>query len=359
MKTAEEIRLEEAKSKVKPWKRWGPYLSERQWGTVREDYSADGSAWDYFPHDHARSRVYRWGEDGIAGISDHYQNLCFSVALHNGNDTVIKERLYGLSGTLGNHGEDCKELYYYLDNTPTHAYMKYLYKYPHAKFPYGELHHVNRNRSKEEPEFEITDTGIFDENRYFDVQVEYAKDGPFDILIKITAFNRGKEAHDLSVLPTLWFRNLWDFGIWKQKPSIEKINSLKGFSGVHAQHHIIGDYYLYFNEPDRLMFTENETNMERIFHTPNATPYIKDAINDAVVKNDFKIFENHNFGTKVSPMYKRNIAGEGKEVFYLKLTNRETKENPFGEEFEAIFKKEFKRLIPFMTSLFLKQQATI
>ncbi len=339
MKTAEEIRLEEAKSKVKHWKRWGPYLSERQWGTVREDYSADGSAWDYFPHDHARSRVYRWGEDGIAGISDHYQNLCFSLALYNGNDTILKERLYGLSGTLGNHGEDCKELYYYLDNTPSHAYMKYLYKYPHGKFPYSELHHVNRNRSKEEPEFEITDTGIFDENKYFDVQVEYAKDGPFDILIKITAFNRGKEAHDLSVLPTLWFRNLWDFGVWNQKPSIEKINNLKDFSGVHASHHIIGDYYLYFNEPDRFLFTENETNMERIFHTPNATPYLKDAINNAVVANDFKIFENHNFGTKFSPLYKRKIAGEGKEVFYLKLTNKETKENPFGEGFEAIFKK--------------------
>ena len=226
---AEENRLAVADDGKKMWRKWGPYLSERQWGTVREDYSPDGNAWDYFPHDHARSRVYRWGEDGIAGISDRFQNLCFSLAMWNGKDSIIKERLYGLTGHDGNHGEDCKELYYYLDNTPTHSYMKYLYKYPHAQFPYWQLKEESRKRSKNDREFEILDTGVFDDSKYFDVYVEYAKEGPSDLNIRITAVNRGKEAAELTLLPTLWFRNLWSFGVSKHHPRIEKINGLSGF----------------------------------------------------------------------------------------------------------------------------------
>jgi hypothetical protein len=342
MKTAEEIRLEEAKSKVKLWKRWGPYLSERQWGTVREDYSEDGAAWDYFTHDHSRSRTYRWGEDGIAGISDHYQNLCFCLSLWNGNDTIIKERLYGLSGPIGNHGEDCKELYYYLDNTPTHSYMKYLYKYPHARYPYSELKHVNLSRTKEDPEFEILDTGVFDDDKYFDVFVEYAKDGPFDYAIKINAHNRGAEAADLTILPTLWFRNLWSFGIDLDKPSIEKIEGLVGYSGVKATHHRIGEYYLYFQTPEQTLFTENETNMERIFNTPNSSPFVKDAFHKAVIENDFEIFENKTSGTKLSPLYQRSISGGGKAEVKLMLTQTPAESNPFGTSFETLFELRIK-----------------
>ena len=204
------------------WRKWGPYLSERQWGTVREDYSENGAAWSYFPHDHARSRVYRWGEDGIAGISDEHQNLCFSLGMWNGNDSILKERLYGLTGEDGNHGEDVKELYYYLDNTPSHSYMKYLYKYPHQKFPYGDLLRESKKRTKADREYEVLDTGVFDDNKYFDVFIEYAKEGPFDILIKITAFNRGKDSAALTMLPNFWFRNLWDFGVVSELPSITK-----------------------------------------------------------------------------------------------------------------------------------------
>src|ERR1700691_2021675 len=220
--TNEEIRLSEARERTRHWKRWGPYLSERAWGTVREDYSSEGNAWDFFPHDHARSRAYRWNEDGIAGISDRRQFVCFAVALWNERDPILKERLFGLSGTEGNHGEDVKEYYFYLDSTPTHSYMKYLYKYPHAAFPYAQLVQENRRRSKSEPEYELLDTGVFDEDRYFDVFVEYAKAAPEDMCIRITAINRGPETATLHLLPTLWFRNTWS---WPEKGSKPALNA--------------------------------------------------------------------------------------------------------------------------------------
>ena len=336
---AEENRLAVADDGKKMWRKWGPYLSERQWGTVREDYSPDGNAWDYFPHDHARSRVYRWGEDGIAGISDRFQNLCFSLAMWNGKDSIIKERLYGLTGHDGNHGEDCKELYYYLDNTPTHSYMKYLYKYPHAQFPYWQLKEESRKRSKNDREFEILDTGVFDDSKYFDVYVEYAKEGPSDLNIRITAVNRGKEAAELTLLPTLWFRNLWSFGVSKHHPRIEKINGLSGFSGVKAKHHRIGTHNLYFETPQHELFTENETNMERIFKTPNGSPFVKDAINDAVVKEDYSLFEGKTEGSKFSPLYSGIIEGGATQVVNLRMTEEELSENPFTSEFNELFEK--------------------
>ena len=339
MLSQEELRLAESKEKTKRWKRWGPYLSERQWGTVREDYSSDGSAWDYLPHDHARSRTYRWGEDGIAGISDHYQNLCFSLALWNGNDSILKERLYGLAGPDGNHGEDCKELYYYLDNTPTHSYMKYLYKYPQAKFPYTRMLNTNRARSKHDPEYELLDTGVFDEQKYFDVFIEYAKEDAYEIQIKITIFNRCEQDADLHILPTLWYRNLWSFEPNVPKPTIETVNGLNGFSGVKANCEKLGDYYLYFENPDQMLFTENETNMERIFHTPNETPFVKDLFHKSVTEQNFDVFKGKNSGTKFSPYYKRNVKAKSSISFCLKLGQVKAVENPFKESFIQLFQK--------------------
>ncbi|MEO1652128.1 MAG: glucosidase, partial [Bacteroidota bacterium] len=245
----EALRLEERNKQEKDWGKWGPYLSERQWGTVREDYSEHGNAWDYFPHDHARSRTYRWGEDGIAGISDEFQNLCFAVALWNGKDPILKERLFGLNGNEGNHGEDCKELYYYLDNLPSHAYMKYLYKYTQSEYPYGDLLHTNRERSRYELEYELLDTPAFQDSRYFDVFIEYAKEDSEDILIKINVHNRGPEASNIWLLPTLWFRNEWSFGLIDHKPSIALLDhSSSTYQGVKASHRDFGDYFLYFDE---------------------------------------------------------------------------------------------------------------
>jgi hypothetical protein len=337
MQSAEELRLEQDNKKEVHWKKWGPYLSERQWGTVREDYSEDGSAWTYFPHDHARSRTYRWGEDGIAGISDHKQHLCFALALWNGKDTIIKERLYGLTGTLGNHGEDVKELYYYLDNTPTHSYMKYLYKYPQERFPYSELKNESLRRGKNDREFELLDTGIFNEGNYFDVFVEYAKDDASDILVKIHVINRSENTAELKIAPTIWFRNKWSFGLTKNKPSIEKIITPSDFSGVKTQHEKLGTYYLYFENPDLFLFTENETNAERVFNLPNATPFVKDAINNAIVNQNFSIFKNHHSGTKFSPYYSKNIEGGDSYTIKLKLTNKATYTNPFDNSFDELF----------------------
>ena len=337
--TAEQTRLSVADQDKKLWRKWGPYLSERQWGTVREDYSPDGNAWNYFPHDHARSRVYRWGEDGIAGISDRFQNLCFSVAMWNGKDSIIKERLYGMTGHDGNHGEDCKELYYYLDNTPTHSYMKYLYKYPQAKFPYTRMLNENKKRSKLEREYEILDTGVFDDNKYFDVFIEYAKEGPEDICIKITAVNRGGADAELSLLPTLWFRNLWSFGLSKHKGSITNIEGLEGFEGVKAAHHRIGTFNLYYETPQKKLFTDNETNMERIFGTPNDTPFVKDLINDAIIKDDYEVINKKTSGTKFAPVFSGTVkAGESK-VVKLRLTDLVLSKNPFDAKFDARFEK--------------------
>src|SRR6478672_3459325 len=264
------------------WYIWGPYVSERQWGTVREDYSADGEAWDYFPHDHARSRAYRWGEDGIAGISDARQRLCFSVAMWNGVDPILKERMFGLTNSEGNHGEDVKDYWFYLDSTPTHSYMKVLYKYPQREFPYDDLIATNGRRSKEEFEYELIDTGIFDDNRYFDVFVEYAKAAPGDILVEVRVHNRGPEAATLHLLPTLWFRNTWMDGR-TDPPSLEEAAAAGGAATVHASHPELGDWLLFCDESSELLFCENETNNERLFGAPNVAHYVKDGINDYVV----------------------------------------------------------------------------
>lgn len=340
MKSIEERRLEELDPKGnQTWRKWGPYLSERQWGTVREDYSENGAAWSYFPHDHARSRVYRWGEDGIAGISDKYQNLCFCLGLWNGNDAILKERLYGLTGEDGNHGEDVKELYYYLDNTPSHSYMKYLYKYPQAKYPYGDLLRESQKRTKKDREFELLDTGIFENDKYFDVYVEYAKEGPEDINIKITVHNRSNRAADLTIVPNLWYRNLWDFGVVDQVPSISKLDLKSSYyGGVKASHHRIGDYFMYFDEPDKYLFTNNKTNSKRIFDTENEDPYVKDLFHKAIVDDkDLSVFDGVESGTKFAPYYKRKVNAKDEIVFRLKLTQNELSENPFNEHFEEVF----------------------
>jgi hypothetical protein len=307
----------------KSWKRWGPYLSERAWGTVREDYSPDGSAWDYLPHDQARSKVYRWNEDGLAGISDDLQRLCFSLALWNGKDPILKERLFGLTGPEGNHGEDVKEYYYYLDSTPTHSYMKMLYKYPHGEFPYTDLVETNRRRGKLDPEYELIDTGIFDENRYFDVFVEYAKAGPRDILVRITAVNRGPDPADLHLLPTLWFRNTWDWNAPQNetRPVLYRPDSRPGERNelIIAERRGLGRYALYCEGQPDLLFTENETNLERLYGTPNPSPYVKDGINNAIVYGQTQALNPHRRGTKASAHYRATIAPGEQVTIRLRL----------------------------------------
>src|SRR3954452_8180531 len=329
------------------WRKWGPYLSERQWGTVREDYSEHGEAWDYFPHDHARSRVYRRGEDGIAGISDEMQRICFAVALWNGKDPILKERLFGLTGNEGNHGEDVKELYYYLDNMPSHAYMKHLYKYPQAEYPYGDLVHANRSRSKFEREYELLDTGIFNDNRYFDVFTEYAKNDPEDICIRITVHNRGNEAAYIALLPTLWLRNLWSFGLMKQKPSINLL--APGIAVIN--HELLGNYYFYFEQPAHTLMTENETNTERLYGVPNATPYVKDAFHTAVLQHQFGWLEEKKEGTKFAPMYEFNIEAQSSVTIKLRLSRQLLLSNAFDKNFDALFEKRISEADEFYQSI--------
>ena len=329
--------------------KWGPYLSERQWGTVREDYSEHGEAWDFFPHDHARSKVYRWGEDGLAGISDDKQRLCFALALWNGKDAILKERLFGLNGPEGNHGEDVKELYYYLDSTPTHSYMKHLYKYPQAAFPYGDLVQTNRNRSKHETEYELLDTGVFHDNRYFDVVTEYAKDTDEDILVRITVHNRAADAAEITVLPTLWFRNLWSFGL-ENKP-VMTLQDHKKAGCVRAEHEMLGSYNFYFQTTETTLFTENETNTERIYNIPNNTPFVKDAFHKAIIEGDARLKDNHS-GTKCAPVYTLNIAAQSSATIELRLT-KNTEGSPFDKNFNTVFEKRkaeadafYKKLLP-------------
>src|SRR5713226_9094835 len=274
--TAEERRLEESRDRKTHWKRWGPYLSERAWGTVREDYSPHGNAWEYLSHDHARSRAYRWNEDGIAGICDRHQKICFALALWNGRDPILKERLFGLTGNEGNHGEDVKECYFYLDSTPTHSYMKWLYKYPQAAFPYERLVAENARRGRDVPEFDLLDTGVFDGDRYFDVFVEYAKASVEDILIRITVENRGPDAADIDVLPTIWFRNRWSWTPGAVRPSASRGDEVAGIKTVVLDQEQYGRRYLYCNGAPDLLFTNNETNTQRLFGVHNATPYVKD-----------------------------------------------------------------------------------
>lgn len=335
MNTAEHKRLEENYSGTKDWLKWGTYLSERQWGTVREDYSPEGEAWNYFPHRQARSRAYRWGEDGLAGFSDRYGNICFSIALWNGKDDILKERMYGLTGPQGNHGEDVKELYYYLDNTPSHAYQKHLYKYPQQKFPYEELLAENTKRGLKDLEYELLDTGIFANNEYFDVFTEYAKADSEDILIKISVCNRADQPAELQLLPTLLMRNHWSFRGMAEKPLIKK-QSQDGQPYVSIDHEYVGRYYLYFESAERLLFTENETNSEVVFETPNDHPYKKDLFHEAVVGQDFTLATSKEEGTKFSPHYILELAAGETKTVCLRFTNQQNAQ-PFGKDFAEAF----------------------
>ena len=352
--TAEHERLS---ADGRAWKRWGPYLSERQWGTVREDYSEGGDAWNYFTHDHARSRAYRWGEDGLAGFSDEQQRMCFGLALWNGKDPILKERLFGLTNSEGNHGEDVKEYYFYLDSTPTHSYMKYLYKYPQAAYPYDDLVRTNKQRSRETTEYELLDTGVFDDDRYFDVFVEYAKGGPEDILIQITAINRGKKAAELHVLPTLWFRNIW--AEWHAKPapkpSLKQMSGPSGVSAVEAKHELLGEYVLYCEGNVPLLFTDNDTNNKRLFpQYPNVSPYVKDGIHNYVVHGQQGAVNPDRTGTKVSAHYRFTIPPGGTATAKLRLMQQAESSAgvaraktigkaktsaPFGQAFDALLKE--------------------
>jgi hypothetical protein len=334
--TQEQQRLLENYSGTKNWMKWGPYLSERQWGTVREDYSEHGEAWDFFPHDDARSRVYRWGEDGMAGICDELCNLCFGLALWNGKDPILKERLFGLTGPQGNHGEDVKELYYYLDSTPTHSYMKHLYKYTWDAYPYQELLETNAQRSKEETEYELTDTAAFKNGSYYDVYTEYAKASEEDICIRITVQLQGDQAGKITILPTLWFRNLWSFGLMKKKPSIYAKANEDGV--VVASHPQLGDYLLHYDLPKLGLFTENDTNSERIFGSPNATPFVKDAFHHAVIANDYEWLIEKKEGTKFAPVYEFDLQPGEKAVIKLRLTKNQTLKDPLGSVHDAVFK---------------------
>jgi hypothetical protein len=330
--TAEQKRLNEAREKGIPWKKWGPYLSERQWGTVREDYSEGGDAWDYFTHDQSRSRAYRWGEDGLGGISDDKQQLCFAIALWNERDPILKERLYGLTNSEANHGEDVKEYYFYIDSTPTHSYMKYLYKYPQREFPYRNLIETNRGRSREEFEYELLDTGIFDDNRYFDVFVEYAKAGPEDILINITVHNRGPEAARLRLLPTLWFRNTWSWGVDDQKPSLREVKP----GVIQASHHELGERMLYCDGAAELLFTENESNAGRLWGQPSVSSYVKDAFHEYVISDSNEAVNPAKVGTKAAAHYILDVPGGGSQTVRLRLVAGQA-ENAFSG-FDKIFK---------------------
>jgi hypothetical protein len=359
MATNEQHRLEEARDGKVAWKKWGPYLSERQWGTVREDYSENGDAWSFFTHDHSRSRAYRWGEDGIAGISDDKQHLCFSLALWNGKDPILKERLFGLTNSEGNHGEDVKEYYFYLDSTPTHSYMKYLYKYPQAAFPYTNLLETNRRRTRNDMEYELLDTGIFNENRYFDVFVEYAKGAAEDILVRITAANRGPDAAELHLLPTLWFRNDWSKWIAEsnraaEKPSLKQVEAPAGATAVAAAHPLLGSLILSCDGDVPLLFTENETNHARLFPgQKNEGPYVKDGINDCVVQGRPEAVNPHKQGTKVAAHYKVKIGAGKTTVIRLRLSSRflDLKGQPFGKSFDALFDERLREADEFYQSV--------
>ncbi|MFM9996824.1 MAG: MGH1-like glycoside hydrolase domain-containing protein [Phycisphaerales bacterium] len=342
---AEAARLTEDERRVNNWKRWGPYLAERQWATVREDYSPDGNCWDYLPHDHARSRAYRWGEDGLLGLCDRQGRLCFALALWNGRDAILKERLFGLTGPEGNHGEDVKEQYFYLDSTPTHSYMKALYKYPQAEFPYARLVAENKKRGRGETEFELSDAGVFEGGRYFDVTAEYAKASAEDVLIRITVENRGPEAADLHVLPTLWFRNLWSWGCLHEGTTVRPRIAAAGPTTLLAEHAELGAYRLAVDTgPDgaapELLFTENETNLQRLHGVPNPTPYVKDAFHERVVGGRVEAVNTKLVGTKAAAWHKLGVPSGGRVVLRLRLTiEREASATPFGPGFDRVFEE--------------------
>jgi len=329
----ERRRLQETRDRKSPWKKWGPYLSERQWGTVREDYSDNGNAWDYFSHDQARSRAYRWGEDGLAGISDDKQLLCFALTLWNANDPILKERLFGLTNSEGNHGEDVKEYYFYLDSTPTHSYMKYLYKYPQRAYPYSDLVLTNRKRNRNELEYELLDTGVFNESRYFDVFVEYAKADAQDILIRITAFNRGPEAAPLHLLPTLWFRNTWSMAT---RPKLPELRAQPG--AIRVTHDLLGEMCLLCGGTPELVFTNNETNSERLWNKPNTTPFVKDAFHNLLIHGKVAAVNQELRGTKSAAHYVSEIPPGAAMTVKLRLTHCAHSEvAPFGAAFDEVF----------------------
>jgi hypothetical protein len=347
--TEEEKRLNEIYANIKNWLKWGPYLSERQWATVREDYSANGDVWNYCTNDISRSKAYRWGEDGIAGISDHLQKVCFAIALWTGQDEILKERLFGLTPTFGNHGEDVKELYYYLDNTPTHSYMRYLYKYPQAAFPYHDLEQTNQKRTRDDDEYEIVDTGVFNDNRYFDVYVEYAKKEEEDICIRITMYNRSSDEASITLLPTLWMRNLWSYGLTRDKPVIEQIND-DTVSEVKITTGQLEDYSFYFQKATHILFTENETNAWRLYNIPNKSPFVKDAFHEAVLENDFTLFDSKKKGTKCSPVYFFNI-GSGDAVAVKLRLSKQPLQDPLNFEFDEVFIRRIEEADEFYSQL--------
>ena len=347
--TQEELRLQESDQRIKHWKRWGPYLSERAWGTVREDYSSTGEAWDYFPHDHARSRAYRWNEDGIAGLSDRHQNLCFSIALWNELDPILKERLFGLTGTEANHGEDVKEYYYYLDNTPTHSYMKYLYKYPQVAYPYEELIRINRGRSKSEPEYELVDTGVFESGRYFDVFVEYAKADVEDICIRITVANRGDLPANLRMIPTLWFRNAWSWTPGASRPLISEADGR-----IYARSEELGEYELLFEGSPEPLFTENDTNFARLYGGQNASSYVKDGFHRYLIDGEEGAVNPARRGTKAGVHYRLSIPAQSETVVRLRLRSTAeavSKAAAFGSSFERLFVTRVREADAFYTAI--------
>jgi len=338
----ESIRLAEDAARAADWRKWGPYLADRQWATVREDYSEWGNCWEYFPHEHARSRAYRWGEDGLLGFCDRQSRLCFALALWNGRDPILKERLFGLTGPEGNHGEDVKELYYFLDSTPTHSYARALYKYPQAEFPYARLVDGNRARGKTDPELELADTGAFDGNRYFDVFAEYAKAGPDDVLVRVTVANRGPEAAVAHVLPTLWFRNTWSWGRQSDLLPPKGVIRAKDEGLLAIEQPGLGHYQLAYDKlagvTPPILFTENETNAERLFGSPNHSPFVKDAFHERVVRGRADATSPHGEGTKAAPWYRLEIPAGGEVTLRLRLTAAEAAPRaPFGAEFDTVF----------------------
>src|SRR5262249_3805729 len=334
--TTEEQRLEQARNRTVHWKRWGPYLSERAWGTVREDYSRGGTAWDYFPHDHARSRAYRWNEDGLAGISDRHQRICFALALWNRRDPILKERLFGLAGSEGNHGEDVKEYYFYLDSTPTHSYMRFLYKYPHAAFPYDDLVDQNRRRGKHAPEYERADTGVFDGGRYFDVEVEYAKADVEDILVRINVTNHGPEAASLDVLPTVWFRNTWSWSADAVRPILGRAGGEDAIVALAEPRY--GQRWLYCDGHPELLFTDNDTNTERLSCSTNGPLYVTDAFHRYLIHEERAAINPRQSGTKAAALYRIEIPAGQTMTRRLRLTDREPAVlKPFGRLFDDLF----------------------
>ncbi len=337
MVTSEQQRLDDADRRGVAWRRWGPYLSERQWGTVREDYSGGGDAWSSFTHDQARSRAYRWGEDGLAGISDDTQRLCVALSLWNGRDPILKERVFGLTNSEGNHGEDVKECYFYLDATPTSSYLKMVYKYPQAEFPYADLAAANRARTKSDPEYELLDTGIFDDSRYFDVVVEYAKATPEDLLMAVTVHNRGPDDAELHVLPTVWFRHTWSWAGAEERPSLRTVTDVDGVSAVRAEHAVLGRRWFLADRAVPVLVTGNETNNERVFGSANETPYVKDGIDRAVVHQDGAAVDPTGVGTKAAMHYRLVVPAGASETLRLRLTDTES--NRFDPmDFDAVMR---------------------